>query len=72
MSVAPRLCALYGTDEPPPDRVTLRAGPLEATFEDGALRTVAVGGHEVPRAVAFLMRGPAPAGSSRTRGSKSS
>lgn len=52
------LRALYGTDEPPPARVVLRTGPLEAILEDGALRTVTVDGHEVLRAVAFLMRGP--------------
>lgn len=52
------LRARYGTEEPPPDRITLRAGPLEAILEEGALRTVTVCGHEVLRAVAFLMRGP--------------
>lgn len=48
--------ALYGTDEPPPERRLLTAGPLTAVLEDGNLRTIAFSGVEVVRAVNYLAR----------------
>jgi hypothetical protein len=46
----------YGRDAPLPERRELRAGPLTATLEDGALRYVRLGGHEVVRAVYAAVR----------------
>jgi hypothetical protein len=50
------LVKLFGTEEPLPERRLLRAGPLTATLEDGMLRWISVGGIEVIRAIAFLIR----------------
>ena len=46
----------YGRDAPLPERRELRAGPLTATLEDGALRYVRLGGHEVVRAIYAAVR----------------
>ncbi len=54
--MADRAVALFGTTQPVPERVELRAGPVSATLEDGALRWVCLDGVEVLRAVAFLVR----------------
>lgn len=48
--------ALYGTDEPLPARRLLRAGPVSATLENGALRWIRFGDVEVLRGIAFLVR----------------
>lgn len=48
--------ALFGTDEPPPQRRLLKAGKLTAVLEDGNLRTIRFGGVEVLRAVNYLAR----------------
>lgn len=47
---------LYGTSEPPPKFIELKAGPVRATFDGGQLRWIKVGGVEVIRAIAFLIR----------------
>lgn len=51
-----RAIALFGTDQQTPPMRTLRAGPLSAEFDNGALRYVRLGDIEVLRAVAFLVR----------------
>jgi len=48
--------ALYGTNEVPPEMIELRAGPVSATFDSGQLRWIKIGGVEVIRAIAFLVR----------------
>ncbi|WP_152046249.1 D-apionate lactonase [Aureimonas psammosilenae] len=48
--------ALYGTDEPPARARRLRAGALEADLVDGNLRTIRFAGHEVIRALAYVVR----------------
>ena len=47
---------LFGTREPAVDSRQLQAGPLSAILEDGNLRTIRFMGHEVLRAIAFLVR----------------
>lgn len=37
----------YGTDELPPVRTALRAGPLSRGWENGDLRYISLGQHEV-------------------------
>lgn len=51
-----RALALFGTAQPPPEQLELRAGPVTATFENGALRWIRFGDVEVLRAIAFLVR----------------
>lgn len=46
----------YGLDQPLPERRQLRAGPLTASLEDGLLRSIAVGGQEVLRAIYAAVR----------------
>ncbi|MEO5760482.1 MAG: hypothetical protein ABIQ51_26915, partial [Mesorhizobium sp.] len=53
LSQAIRLC---GTEQPSPPALTLRAGSLSVEFDNGALRYVRVGGIEVLRGIAFLVR----------------
>lgn len=48
--------SLFGTDQPVPERTVLSAGPLEATWEAGALRNIRYGGIEIVRGIAFLSR----------------
>ena len=48
--------SLFGTEQPVPERKVLRAGPLEATWEAGALRNIRYGGLEILRGIAFLSR----------------
>ncbi len=48
--------ALFGTDEPPPERQTLRAGPLSAMLEAGQLRDIRWHGVEAVRGLAYLLR----------------
>ena len=48
--------ALYGTEEPVTPPVELRAGPLTAELEAGNLRHIRLGGVEVIRGIAFLVR----------------
>jgi hypothetical protein len=47
---------LFGTDEPVPPPIILRAGPLTAELEDGNLRYIRLHGHEMIRAVSYLVR----------------
>src|SRR5690349_9709937 len=47
---------LYGTREGGPESRTLTAGPLAVTLQDGNLRTLRFRGHEVLRAISFLVR----------------
>ncbi|MCV3767905.1 hypothetical protein [Rhizobium sp. TRM95796] len=47
---------LYGTHEPPAPMRRLTAGPLSVDLQDGNLRTLRYRGHEVLRAIAFLVR----------------
>ena len=50
------LLRFYGTNEREPESRTLIAGDLSVTLQDGNLRTLRFRGHEVLRAVAFLVR----------------
>lgn len=47
---------LYGTAEREPERRTLVAGNLSMDVQDGNLRSLRFGGHEVLRAISFLVR----------------
>ncbi|CAN7547227.1 D-apionate lactonase [Rhizobium sp. LjRoot254] len=47
---------LYGTELQEPEARELTAGALSVTLQDGNLRTLRFKGHEVLRAVAFLVR----------------
>lgn len=51
-----RSVMLFGTEEPTQAGEVLRAGPLEVTLDDGALRWIRIGGVEGLRGVAFLAR----------------
>jgi len=51
-----RFIALFGTAQPPPERIEVKAGPVSATFEAGALRWIRLGDVEVLRGIAFLVR----------------
>ena len=55
MSALERL-ALYGCDEPLPQRLTLRAGPLSFELVGGRFGPVHAHGHEVWHGLAFLFR----------------
>ena len=50
------LLRLYGTSEREPESRTLAAGDVSVELQDGNLRTLRFRGHEVLRAVAFLVR----------------
>ena len=54
MSIGP--LELFGTDEPPPERRRLIAGPLSAVLEDGNLRDIRFSGVEIVRAINYLAR----------------
>ena len=54
MSIGP--LELVGTDEPPPERRHLIAGPLSAVLEDGNLRDIRFSGVEIVRAINYLAR----------------
>jgi hypothetical protein len=51
-----RAIKLFGTEVPEPKLRTLRAGALSAVLDNGALRYIKLGGTEVLRAMAFLVR----------------
>jgi hypothetical protein len=51
-----RSIALFGTTQPSPERLELKAGPVSATLENGALRWIRLGDVEVLRGIAFLVR----------------
>jgi len=46
----------YGRNEPPPERIALRAGPLTALLEGADLRDVRFGGVELVRRLYFALR----------------
>jgi len=46
----------HGTDEPPPVKTSLRAGPLSLTYIDGGLRGIFLGEREVVRRVYAAVR----------------
>ncbi len=48
-----RLC---GTDETAPEERRLKAGPLEAILDQGALRNITVAGREAIRGIAYVLR----------------
>ncbi len=54
--IASRAVRLCGTEQVAPPFRTLLAGPLSVEFDNGALRYVRVGGIEVLRGIAFLVR----------------
>ena len=47
---------LYGTDQPEAQTRLLQAGPLSAELDGGALRAIKLGGVEMIRTIAFLVR----------------
>lgn len=47
---------LYGTDEPPPPRVSYSCGPWAFTLEEGALRHITLQGVEAIRGIALVVR----------------
>lgn len=49
---------LYGTDEKVSETKLLQAGPLTAEFEAGALRYIRYKGHELVRAISYIVRDP--------------
>src|SRR6187401_3147669 len=51
-----RAIALCGTEQVDPPSRVLRAGPLSVELQNGALRYVRLGGSEMIRAIAFLVR----------------
>lgn len=46
----------YGRDDPPPERIPLRAGPLTVEFEGGDLRYIRLGQQELVRRVYVAIR----------------
>ena len=52
----PQRVLYYGKDEPLPERVALRAGPLSLFWEEGDLRTVKLGERELLRRVYIAIR----------------
>ena len=54
--MADRRIALFGTIQAAPKGIELRAGPVSATLENGALRWIRLDGIEVLRGIAFLVR----------------
>ncbi|SLN27146.1 hypothetical protein AQS8620_00828 [Aquimixticola soesokkakensis] len=50
------LVALFGTPTPPPVRESIVRGPVHVTLEDGTLRHLKIGGVEILRQAAFLVR----------------
>ena len=56
MSQLPRRVLYYGKDEPLPEQVQLRAGPLSMIFEAGDLRYIRFGDHEILRRVYVAVR----------------
>jgi D-apionolactonase len=56
METEERLIKLYGTPKAPVQFRMLRAGALEARLENGNLRYVRFQGHEVLRAISFVIR----------------
>ena len=53
---SPRSLRLFGTDIPPADAQLLRAGDLEVELVQGNLRAIRFKGHEILRAIAYVVR----------------
>lgn len=53
---ASRSVRLFGTDIPPADMQLLRAGDLEAELVQGNLRAIRFKGHEILRAISYVVR----------------
>ena len=56
MNLLPASVLYCGRDEPLPQQITLRAGPLTAVFEQGGLRHIRLGEREVVRNVYAAVR----------------
>ncbi|NJM31047.1 MAG: hypothetical protein HC855_13975, partial [Rhizobiales bacterium] len=56
MATLTRLMKLTGTNTPEPKRHTLRAGPVSAVLDNGALRYIKYHGTEVLRGIGYLAR----------------
>jgi hypothetical protein len=52
----PKWVHYYGKDEPPPERIALRAGPLSLIYEHGDLRYIRLGEREVVRRIYVAVR----------------
>lgn len=52
----PKSVLYYGKDEPLPERIPLRAGPLTLVYEAGDLRYITLGKHEVIRRIYVAIR----------------
>src|SRR5689334_13934427 len=46
----------YGKDEPLPEQIALRAGPLSLVYENGDLRYIRLGEHEIVRRIYVAVR----------------
>jgi hypothetical protein len=55
-TMLPKNVLYYGKDEPLPERVELRAGPLQLFYEEGDLRTIKLGEHEILRRIYVAVR----------------
>jgi hypothetical protein len=55
-TMLPKNVLYYGKDEPLPERVELRAGPLSLIYEEGDLRTIKLGEHEILRRIYVAIR----------------
>lgn len=56
MSKLPTCVWYYGKDEPLPEQLSLRAGPLSLVLEDGDLRYIRLGDREILRRVYVAVR----------------
>jgi hypothetical protein len=56
MGMLPRNVLYYGSDEPLPEQIELRAGPLMMVFEDGGLRFIKLGEREILRGIYVAIR----------------
>ena len=56
MNQLPLRVLYYGKDEPLPEQIQLRAGPLSMIFESGDLRYIRFGDHEILRRVYVAVR----------------
>ncbi len=52
----PKNVLYYGKDEPLPEQIALRAGPLSLVYEDGDLRYIKLGNREILRRVYVAIR----------------
>jgi hypothetical protein len=55
-SMLPKNVLYYGKEEPLPERIPLRAGPLSLIYEEGDLRYIKLGQHEILRRVYVAIR----------------